>query len=373
VVGTFGRGIYVLDDYTPLRQLKPEILAKESALFAVKDALMYAQSQPIGGRGKAWQGESFFTVDNPPFGATFTFYLKEAIRTKRQQRQAAERDAARRNVTPPYPTRAQLREEQEEEPPAILLTVADAARRVVRRITGPVRAGIHRVTWDLRYPAATLGAGGGPRFGDPEQPQELPSGHLVMPGKFTVSLAKRVDGVVTSLDGPVSFSVGVEGLEAMASADRTALAEFQEKLARLQRAVTGSLETATAVRTRLGLVRRAIDEGGDPDNKLRTQVRTLEKQLGDVIDALRGSRDDSETPPPSISARVNSLASRQRMAAVRPTATQLEQYGIAAEEFKPVHAKLRTLVDGDLARLEKALEAAGVAWTPGRLPEWNDR
>src|SRR5687768_7771604 len=74
VVGTFGRGIYILDDYTPLRLLKPEMLRQEAAVFPIKDALMYIQSQPLGGRGKSFQGERYYTADNPPFGATVTWY-----------------------------------------------------------------------------------------------------------------------------------------------------------------------------------------------------------------------------------------------------------------------------------------------------------
>ena len=92
VVGTFGRGIYILDNYTPLRSITPEML-KQDALFPVKDALMYIQSQPLGGRGKSFQGESFYTADNPPFGATFTYYLKEELKTKKAKRQEAERKA----------------------------------------------------------------------------------------------------------------------------------------------------------------------------------------------------------------------------------------------------------------------------------------
>jgi photosystem II stability/assembly factor-like uncharacterized protein len=373
VVGTFGRGIYVLDDYTPLRELKADTLAKESALFPARDALMHVQSSPLGGRGKAWQGESFYTASNPPYGATFTYYLKEPIRTKRQQRQAAERDAARRGVTPPYPTPAQLKEEQEEEPPAIVVTVMDAEGRIVRRVTRPAASGIQRVTWDLRYPAATLGASPAQQFGDPDQPPEPPSGHLVMPGKFMISLAKRVNGVTTQLGGPAGFSVLAEGAEAMAAADRAALAEFQQKLARLQRAVTGALEAANNLKTRVGLIRRAVDEAGDPDHRLAAEARALEKRADEIIEALRGDRQAGDTPPPSINQRVNSIANRQRMAAARPTATQVEQYNIAAEEFRPVLAKLRTLAESDLVKLEKAAEAAGAPWTPGRLPDWNDK
>src|SRR5204863_7243230 len=94
VVGTFGRGIYVLDDYACLRGLKPETLAQESVLFPVKTALLYVPTRQYGLRGKGFQGSAFFTAENPSFGATFTYYLKEAIKTQKQRRQEAEKAAA---------------------------------------------------------------------------------------------------------------------------------------------------------------------------------------------------------------------------------------------------------------------------------------
>src|SRR6185369_14573356 len=84
IVATFGRGIYILDNYAPLRTITPEKL-KADAVFPVKGALMYIQSQPLGGRGKSFQGESYYTAENPPFGATITWYLKEAIKTKKEK------------------------------------------------------------------------------------------------------------------------------------------------------------------------------------------------------------------------------------------------------------------------------------------------
>ncbi len=102
---TFGRGIYILDNYTPLRLIKPETLRQEAAVFPVKDALMYIQSQPLGGRGKSFQGERFYTADNPPFGATVTWYLKDAIKTRKEKRQEREREADRRGAPVGWPTR----------------------------------------------------------------------------------------------------------------------------------------------------------------------------------------------------------------------------------------------------------------------------
>src|SRR5438045_4590574 len=119
VVGTFGRGIYILDNYTPLRSITPEML-KNDALFPVKDALMYIQSQPLGGRGKSFQGESYFTAENPPFGATVTWYLKEALKTRKEKRQDAEKEAEKKGAPVGWPTRAELRAEEEEDAPAIV-------------------------------------------------------------------------------------------------------------------------------------------------------------------------------------------------------------------------------------------------------------
>lgn len=388
VVGTFGRGIYILDDYTPLRSANTETLAKAAALFAVKNALLFMQSSQYGGRGKAFQGESFFTAENPPYGAVFTYYLKESLKTKKQVRQEAERAAERISptggtngeqkrepVVPPYPTRDQLRAEEEEEPSRITLTVSDSAGKVVRRLTGPMVAGVHRVAWDLRYPAPSVSLQqqrpaeeGGDEF------RQAPSGPIVAPGRFTVSLSKTVDGVTTELAGPQSFSVVVDETLTMPAADLMATTEFQQKLYRLQRSLNGALETANATKTRLAQIKRALQEtpsaAADP---LIAQATSLDKRMNEILRTLRGDsilRARNENTPPSIMERVNGIAGELRASTSKPTRTQAEQYSIAAEEFSRELASLKALVEGDLARLEKAMEATGAPWTPGRIPDW---
>src|SRR2546423_1276858 len=126
-------------------------MLKQDVLFPVKEALMYIESQPLGGRGKSFQGESFYTAPNPPFGATFTYYLKESYRTKKQLRQEAER---RGNAK--YPNWDELRAEEEEEAPALFFIISDAQGNVVRRLNAPAAPGLSRITWNLRYPAPNL-------------------------------------------------------------------------------------------------------------------------------------------------------------------------------------------------------------------------
>ncbi len=373
VAATFGRGIYILDDYTPLRALTPEILASESHLFPIKDALMYIQSQPLGGARKSFQGESFFTADNPPFGATFTYYLKETYKTRRDRRRDAQRDAERKAAPPPFPTSDDLRAEDEEEAPQIIVTVADSDGQVVRRLTRPPAPGMNRATWDLRYPAPSLGQAR--PGGDDDGFFQPPSGPLVMPGRYTVSIAKRVDGVVTPLAKPQQFNVVVDGAATLVAADRAALVEFQKRVSRLQRALTGALEAANTARTRIGLMKRALIETPAAPAKLTDDANSIEKRLNEILGDLRGDqtiRSRSGNTPPSINERVGGIAGDQRMSTSRPTQTQIDQYRIAADEFKQSLAALRSLIEGDLARLEKAMEAAGAPHTPGRLPEWKD-
>jgi photosystem II stability/assembly factor-like uncharacterized protein len=379
VVGTFGRGIYILDDYTPLRLLSPEILNQEAHLFPASNAQLFIPATPIGGGGRGMQGESFFTAHNPPLGATFTVFLKEAFRTKRQRRQQAEREAQRQNKPIEYPTMDQLRAEDEEEPPALFLTITGAQGNVIRRLPANNAPGLQRVNWDLRFPATSLAGGGAFQRGgdDPEEPPAGPpqplSSYLVMPGTYKVTLSKRVDGETKQLAGPVNFNVVVEGTAAMSEADRKTLFDFQQQVAKLQRAVIGALDVANTSRTKLAAIKRAIQEAPAASEKLRDEATALEKKLNAILIALRGDtalRQRNENTPPSISERVNGIVGGQRLSTAKPTQTHRDAYRIAAEEFAAELGKLRTLVESDLPKLEKQLEAIGAPHTPGRLPEW---
>ncbi|HEY0763641.1 MAG TPA: hypothetical protein VGD61_14810 [Pyrinomonadaceae bacterium] len=373
VVATFGRGIYILDNYAPLRLIKPETLRVDATVFPVKDALMFIQSQPLGGRGKSFQGERFFTADNPPFGATVTWYLKEAIKTKKEKRQEAEREADRKKEPVGWPTREQLRAEEEEEAPAIIVTVTDASDTVVRRLTGPVTAGMQRLTWDLRYPAANLSA---PPPPDADPDFEPPSGPLVMPGTYKVVVAKKVEGVVTQLGPAQQFQVTVEGQETMSSADQSALVEFQTKAMRLQRAASGATAAANQLKPRLAAIKRAIAETPSLPQKLQEDATTLDRRTNEILRALSGdsaARQRNMNTPPSINDRIGYVVGAQRMSISRPTQTQIAQYNAAAQDFENVLNQLRQLIEVDLARLEKQLEAAGAPWTPGRIPDWKNQ
>ncbi|MFZ0951056.1 MAG: glycosyl hydrolase, partial [Candidatus Sulfotelmatobacter sp.] len=227
VIATFGRGFYVLDDISALRQIKAESLEQSAALFSVKDSLLYIERHPLGGPKKGFQGDAFYTADNPPYGAVFTAYLKEKLKTKKEKRQDAEKEAAKKNQTLPYPTNDELRAEAEERKPEVYFVVYDDSGTPIRRVEGSIESGFQRAAWDLRYSAPSL------RESTEEGEDFAPAGTLgplVISGNYSVRVFQKVDGAVTELGGAQNFKVVTDGAAGLSAADRAAQEEFLRKV-----------------------------------------------------------------------------------------------------------------------------------------------
>ena len=374
VLATFGRGFYVLDDYTPLRRLTPELMAAEATLLPVRKAGLYVQTNLTHGS----QGDAFYTASNPPVGASFTYYLGRALRTRKQRRQESERAAARRNEDVPVPSWDSLRVEDAEETPAIVLTITDDAGNVLRRLTGPATQGFQRVTWDLRLPAMNPVLTAARRDDDDDDGIAGlfgggPTGPLSVPGSFRVQLAKRVDGVLTPIGEPQPFQAAPLVEPTLGTPDRAARLAFQQRVAKLQRAVLGAAQVTNETVTRLGLLRQALDQTAGSDVTIRQEVATLETRLRELQTEMTGDRvieSRSEPVGPGIQDRVQNIVSGSWSYSGAPTATHQRDYDIAAAAFSRWLPRLRQLVEGDLKRLYDRAETAGAPWTPGRLPVW---
>lgn len=374
VIATFGRGFWVLDDVAPLRTMTPTVAAGEATLFPTRDAELYVERSQLGLLGKSFQGQSYYTAANPPFGAIFTFYLKDELKSRRKQRQAAEAkiDQDKSNepghAAPPYPTLDQLRAEDREIEPSVVMIVSDEEGNVIRRVSGAAKAGFHRVAWDLRYP--------------PPSPIELkepepdvfappPGGPLVAPGKYTVRIAKRIDGVETTLGAAQTFNVVPLYLSIMQESDRAAVLDFQKKAAALQRSLMGAAKVTQEALTRIQYIRRGLDEIAGPDPKLVAQVNSIDTALRDINDQLNGDpilRRANEPSQPSLLDRVNTAVNGLTTTAP-PTATHRESLAIAQQQTGPLLDRLHKLIEVDLANVEKQMNERGAPWTPGRIPE----
>ncbi len=371
VLATFGRGFYVLDDYAPLRQLTPETLAKDAVLFPVPPALAYVPATPLGAPGKAWQGENFYTADNPRFGATFTYWLKDSLKTKKEKRQQAEKDALEKKLAPPpYPTRDELRAEAQEPKPELLFLVADADGQPVRRISAPADKGLHRLAWDLRFAPAT------PSEEHPHEADSLwdgsPTGPAAAPGFYTVTLASRVGGVVTSLAPPQTFEVVPAKRGTLAPADATVTSAFQRKAARLQRAAFGAVRVLGDAQRDLRLAERAALDAPGGDTALLAEIAALRTRMDALAITLNGDgalRARNEPTPLALIERAQSIVDELWTSTAAPTKTAEAQYRIASEGLVAALGELRA-IDAAMTALGAKLEAAGAPWTPGRIPSF---
>ncbi|MCI0694559.1 glycosyl hydrolase [candidate division KSB1 bacterium] len=370
-IATFGRGFYILDDYTPLRQITPALLESEANLFPVKKTWMYMESAPLGLRGKAFQGDSYFIAPNPPFGAVFTFYLKKELKTRRQKRKENEKKIEEQSGVPPYPKWDELRAEEREEKPAVILTIKDAEGNVMRRLNGGASAGMQRVVWDLRFPPANPASLEPP----PDNPfVDPPVGTMVVPGNYTVTLSKRVDGVETQLGAPQTFETVPLGIATLPAEDRKGLLAFQRKTARLQRAALGAAQATAETQKRFDHIEKALQNTPEADPALMAEVRALETRLKDLQIKLSGDRliqRHNEPTPPAIIERVQDIVSGHWTSTSVATQTFQDGYQIAADEFSAVLENLRVLIEVDLAKLEAKLEQINAPWTPGRVPRWS--
>src|SRR5262249_21696059 len=158
----------------------------------------------------------------------------------------------------PYPNADELRAEAEEEAPAVLFTISDEAGHPLRILSGATGAGIHRLTWDLRYPAPVLAPENKPDFDEDFGPDTRAP--LVIPGAYKLSMATRINGAITPIGSPLTFNVTpLHGLPASAE-DRATLARFQRNVASLYRSVNGATESADQLKSRIQTVKRALLE-----------------------------------------------------------------------------------------------------------------
>jgi photosystem II stability/assembly factor-like uncharacterized protein len=372
VGASFGRGFFVLDDYTPLRQINDEAMEKEALLFPVRKTYWYFESRPLGDDGQASQGAAYFVADNPPFGAVFTYHLADGLKSLEEQRREQQMKLEKEWKDTPYVGYDALERERRQPKPTILLTVRDTDGNVVRTLEGPAKPGFHRVAWDLTYPTTSAiervageRRGGGPDRGD--------SGFMAPPGTYSVKMSKRVDGEVTDLAGPLNFEVVRVFEGVLEGSSPTDVATFMSQIADLQRGVTAADEAMELAFKSVEELERALARSTVDPGTLDTELEALKQKLYELDQALSGNRTIGaigHPQVPTVSGRVRVASMGGGMSDYGPTATHRRSFEIAREEFARIDASLRQLIEGDLPALEAKMEAAGVPWTPGRpLPE----
>ena len=366
VAATFGRGFYILDDLTPLREARAELLDKEAHLFGLRSALAYVPAVPLGGPGKSFQGDALFLSPNPPFGAVFTYHVKTEPKSRKQQRQEKEKEAVKSGKDPVIPTWDALRAEDRETEPKVVLTIRATGGSVVRRLTGKSASGLHQITWDLRLQGTGPIRLKEPGSLDPWDRGDV--GSLTVPGRYEATLAFQVDGDMKAVSGPVAFEVKPLDADRLSSAQWAEFSAFCSQMSEAHRLALGSSERLREAQNRLDHIRKGILETPAVEPRQLAKAEALHGELKALRDLLHGDAVVSarqEPTAPGVLDRLGEVIQSVWGTTQLPTASQRQNLAWAEEGHRAVRSRLDKALS-DLKALEDALEAAKAPYTPGR-------
>ena len=365
VGATFGRGFYILDDYSPLRQLSKTIQDKANTLFSVRDAWWYVPSVPMQAKGKPSQGTTSFSTENPPFGAVFTYYLSDIPETAKTERKNSEKTLREKNADIPFPGWEELFQESNEDEPQVLLLIKDEQGNPIRWIKGSAKKGLHRTSWDLKLPPPDPINLSQPAFkppwaGDAEGP-------LVAPGNYSVALYILHNGRLNKQGESQTFAVKPVA-NTVPNTNFNAIAEFQEKTSELLRQISSAGRKLGEASNRIRHIKAALIETPKVTPKLFEDLYDLEQQLAKLRKRLYGDpirQSLNESSSPSIQSRVGQVAYGHWATRQNPTETHKRNIEIAENDFKTFRKDLIAYLNL-FETYEGRLEAAGAPYTPGR-------
>jgi photosystem II stability/assembly factor-like uncharacterized protein len=328
VLGTHGRGFWILDDISILEELTAEVSSQGFHLVEPRTARQLSRFN----RGRSSLGHARFAAPNPPEGALIDYWIGP--------------DAPRPGRT-------------EGAVSAIGIDILDDSGNVVRRLdppTGADQPGIHRLVWDMRHPPAQLpNLDGGV--------DTVPSGPWVLPGDYRVRMRRGDQEQVSRfrIEGDPAVDIDV--------ADRAARHDTRVVLHEMIGVSHAVVTTVRQLRSQLEQVRELVESRLDPDQAIGTRLQDVGAELQRILDTMTGTDDGGgATAPgaPPLARQIRQLYSAIGASTALPTAEQTRLTERSRDLLAVQVDAVNTLLDGDMARLRRRLDDAGIPWTPGR-------
>lgn len=371
VIATFGRGFYIIDDYTVLQTIKKEDLEKKATIFPMMDGLVFNQSQPYGHKGKSFQGESFYVAENPPIGATIRYYLKDDYKSLKDKRKELEKEKIKNNQAVCYPSKDSMRLEDNEEAPYTLLVITDDQGNEIRKIKQSATKGMKQVVWDGRLELTSPVSFYTP---DPNNPYESDEqGPVALPGKYFAQVVKVENGVLENLSDKVSFNLTTLSNSTLPEVDKAKLLAANKSLGEFRRVVLGTNQFMGSMNERIKFLKAGIQKGPSSSMTYMAELKVIEKQVKDAEIVMHGDGSLAKREFETLSGIVGSLET-----IVGGTWNQsLGMTGTFEEKLTEIKPKFKAVYDSvldlntKLMALENKLEELKLPSTPGRLPKWN--
>ena len=327
VVGTYGRGYYILDNVAPLREFDVDAKNKSAHLFSLRPAYRFIDQQSI-----KTDGPSLNSGTNPAYGADIHYYLQDSTNQKVEIQVLADND------------------------------------EIIRTLKGKQNAGIHRVMWDLRYeptykaklkttppgrPWVQLnGEGWRPLVTWDLDLWRGQFGPRVIPKNYKVKLIVGDQEFIRELE-VVKDPYSEASLEEL-----TAQVAFSLELRDAMNLAVTMINDIETIRAELNEIIPKLERGTDrkKSQELRKEAETIVASLYDI--QLTGAREDAFRSPMKLYGRLSALASDigGYGADFKPTDQQREVYTIFNKRLKDVDAKFKKFIDVDIKKLNIQLK-----------------
>lgn len=362
VAATFGRGFYILDDYSPLRNFKNEILEKDGYIFPVKDAKMFVETDGFDN-----QGSMYFKAPNPAYGAAITYFVKEVPKTEKAIRQDKEKDLFEKGEKIPQPDYLTLQAEEKEIKPYLIFTITDENDNIVRKLYKSAAKGVNRIYWNFTYsgfsPVNTT------KF-DPLNTGR--NGIPAMPGTYKVSLSMYAKGEIKELAAPVPFICQPLDIVTFPAKDQEAKMAWLKEASEYARTVYGTMSYTNELNTKVNAAMQAIQLTPTAPPSLMKEAERISREIDEIMYRFRGpsAKASSEEVPPTdvpLSDRLGEIAFTSYGMSGTISGIAKEQLEVLKAEFPPVLQRVIKAGD-DLAKLDRQLDTIRAPWSIGRIP-----
>lgn len=355
VAASFGRGFFVLDDYSALREFTEDNLSQKGKLFTPRTAKWFVPRSNIGNTGA-----DYYFAKNPTYGAVFTYHLADEYQTAKEVRKEKETSLNKNNADIPFPGWDALDAERQEKEAQVVLSIQDSQGNVINKISQKASQGSHRMAWNFSH------------F-NPYSISDSPSryrggGALAKPGTYQASLSLVQNGEVTPLDGPISFEVKAlrEGVLKGVSHE-----EYNAYLTEITQ-VYKSISAVRDVLSESGKMHKAmvtaLAQAKILPGTLEPKLEALKSDLTRINQSISGSpsrREVGERNPAGIQSFLSNAMVGLRNS-YGPTPLHRKSLKIAKELLVQLRAEVKSISEVRIPEIEAALKAADAPYILGQ-------
>ena len=351
VAASFGRGFFVLDDYSALREFTPDNLAKEGKLFQPRPAKWFVPRSNTGNTGA-----DYYFAKNPEYGAVFTYHLANDYKSLKVLRQEKEQklNEAKKNI--PFPGWDMLDIEKQEMPAQVILTIEDEEGNVINKVKQKASDGSHRIVWNLEhFNPFPISISGISRDG---------GGALVTPGTYLASLHLENNGKVTKLDGPISFEVKPIRTGILKGASYIEYNAFRNELTLFISEISVVEDQLAQSKKMYKALTMALDRSNVYPGSIEPKLAKLKNAIAKIDQMLSGSssRDEIGERNPSGVQRYLYNAFNGMDNSYGPTGVHKQSLATAKSMLVKAQEAINAISDKTIPKIQEALKAVGAPY-----------